>query len=77
MEGTYDNFNMLIMPHKVDSQKLFFEENQHKRRIPTGIIPNPNFKRIPHKLATRLQVQSTSLSDRFTTFEASPHADMI
>jgi hypothetical protein len=77
MEETFDNFNMLIMPHKVDDQKLFFESNQHKRRIPKGIIPCPNHKRVPHKLANRLQATKTSKHDRFTTFEASPHADMI
>jgi hypothetical protein len=77
MEDTFDNFNMLIMPNKVDDQKLFFEDNQHKRRIPKGIIPCPNHKRVPIKLANRLNAISSSKSDRFTTFEASPHADMI
>ena len=47
MTNTYDQFNMLQMPHNKKEIKYYFDEEQHKRRIPKGIFPHPDFKRTP------------------------------
>ena len=55
MEETYDNFNMLTVPSSVEETKFFFDEQNHKRRIPVGIMPHPNHIRQPVKLPHRLE----------------------
>jgi len=50
MKASYDNFNMLFIPHQKQKGKLFFDEQTHKRRIPTGIVPHPFTLRKPVQL---------------------------
>jgi len=78
MEETYDNFNMLTIPSKKDAPKYFFDEQLHNRRIPVGVMPNPNSIREPLSLPKRLKENKRrSLNDKFVKFEADPHRDMI
>ena len=78
MEETYDNFNMLTIAPKKEKAKYFFDERLHNRRIPVGIIPNPNSIREPVSLPNRLvENKKKSHNDKFVKFEADPHRDMI
>lgn len=46
LEQTYDQFNLLQMPFNKHEIKLFFDEANHNRRVPKGIFPHPNQKRV-------------------------------
>ena len=46
MEGVYDQFNLLQIPHaNKNAPKFYFDHNDFKRRVPKGIFPFPNHKR--------------------------------
>jgi len=78
MANSYDNFNMLIIPHNKSKGKLYFDESKHKRQIPTGIIPHPFNLRKPMQLPQHLKVmERRKYNDRFAKFEADPNKDMI
>ena len=48
MEGTYDQFNLLQIPKENSKENpiVYFDSNDFNRRIPKGIFPHPNHKRV-------------------------------
>jgi len=83
MEQTFDQLNMLQIPHNTDEAKFHFDPVNHKRRIPRGIFPFPNHKRpILEKSAVTGQALITdkdiaNKNDRFVKFERDPLKYMI
>jgi hypothetical protein len=73
MELTYDQFNLLQLPHSKNDIKVYFDSAKHNRRIPVGIFPHPAYKRtvLEHNSTEQLKIESGN-RDRFAEFEKDP-----
>ena len=81
MEGVYDQFNLLQMPHANRNEpKLYFNHGDFKRRVPKGIFPFPSHKRSmleqPQQLVQN-KLESQSMNDDIVKFERSPMQFMV
>lgn len=77
---TFDNFNLLVIPHHVDAPKYFFNKEHHNRRIPQGVFPYPTHKReimLPAANNAALDLMRSNKHDSYVLFEKEPYKMMV